>query len=604
MSKYSSCEPDEPCQLGILFDLQPGWHIYWKNPGDSGAAPKFEFISPPNLHKIDFKWPVPKKIPVQHLVNFGYEGKIILPFEITAPNNLSNLDILVKGEWLVCKEDCIPFEDELSYSQPINNQKARLPATDLFDQLKFPIKNSSLPPSKQLAVSYDDSVLELLLPGRLSEKNISFFPAAKHISESSAQPSILFEDNHTRIQIPTKKITNGDLSLENLIQIDSETISFTIANDVESFNFDSTQNNSAQFSLFKLFLLAFLGGLILNLMPCVLPVLAIKAVQLVSLYDSSLRARLLDCISYTAGVFSAIFGLFAIVVLAKQSGEFLGWGFQFQNPLFAASCSALFIVLGFNLLGIFELPNLFPQKLLKIEGSTKIAKGFFSGIGTTIISTPCTAPFAGASIAYALTASVAHGAFIFAGLSLGLAAPFALAYLIPHKIKSLVPKPGSWMLTFRKVCSLPMFITAIWLGWVAYSQISNSGLNHNQVFVDKWQQEWLPYSPELINQIKSEKQVAYIDFTASWCITCQVNKSVVFSNKEVRDYIALNKIKLVRADWTNKDTNIGLALKGFNRASVPLNIIYRKNSDYITLPTILTASTVLEALTLANKQNP
>jgi thiol:disulfide interchange protein DsbD len=149
-----------------------------------------------------------------------------------------------------------------------------------------------------------------------------------------------------------------------------------------------------------------------------------------------------------------------------------------------------------------------------------------------------------------------------------------------------------------------MFITAIWLGWVAYSQISNSGLNHNQVFVDKWQQEWLPYSPELINQIKSEKQVAYIDFTASWCITCQVNKSVVFSNKEVRDYIALNKIKLVRADWTNKDTNIGLALKGFNRASVPLNIIYRKNSDYITLPTILTASTVLEALTLANKQNP
>ncbi len=516
----------------------PHWHTYWINPGDSGLATKLT----PGL--LDF--PAPERIVYGPLTSFGYGGTVLIPAKL--PKGA----IKATANWLECADVCIPGRAELT---------AVPTARGLLDKARENLPQPDA--AAALGASRRGGQVILEIDGRhpLAE----FFPAEPGVFESARGPVAVAP---TRTQLVLQKAPGGtDLKTLSGILVRPGHPPVWILVPVGS-------GGAAARNL----LLAFLGGLLLNLMPCVFPILSIKVLGLVKA-SAGHRAPHFHALAYTAGVVTSFLALAGALLAARAAGASLGWGFQLQSPWVVGALAALFIAIGLNLLGVFEVGT----RLMSL-GTRSGGGSFSSGVFAVVVAAPCTVPFMGAALGWALTRPAWEALAVFASLGLGTAAPYAILASFPSFLK-LLPRPGAWMERIKRALSVPMFLTAAWLLWGLWRLLAAPAV------VDPL---WKAWSPEAVHDAQTAGKTVFVDFTAAWCLSCQVNERFVLSRPEL--VAVLKKGAAFKADWTDKNPIIEAELTKHGRAGVPLYIVYPKGGEAVILPEILTPGLVLETL--------
>ena len=625
--------------VGLQLAHQPKWHTYWKNSGDSGLPTQLTWTLPVGVMAGDIAWPAPKKIKIGSLTNFGYEDTVLLavPLTITPafkPSLLnSNLDIKLKAQWLVCKEECIPEEGEFAISIPTKGSTAvHLTAFEAAwkSQPKPVLSNAGgAVPSSRAYVEGNTLKFEVQgLPAELRGKTLDVYPETAEVLENSAINSESSKQEWQgavwRISLPlsaqrSQSPENMPLVLKSLNQTDSPswrtdvavqggqgawpkvasaaTVSPGLAAALIE-NKSAVQNANltaapVNLTLFAALLGALLGGLILNLMPCVFPVLALKVVGFTqhagdkAAHKAALRS---SGLAYFFGVVLSFIALGALFLALRAGGEQLGWGFQLQNPVVVAGLVVLFTVLGLNLLGLFEFGSVLPSSIAAARAKNPMVDSFLSGVLAVAIASPCTAPFMGASLGFALGLPAVEALLIFAAIGVGMALPYLVASFIPAIARAL-PKPGAWMNTFKKVMAIPMFATVVWLGWVLAQQ--TDVLPQPQI---EAHERWQGWEPGRVDQLLAKGQPVFVDFTAAWCVTCQFNKKTTLTKPELLAEFDAKKVQLLRADWTKRDPAIGAALKDLGRSGVPVYVLYAPGKAPQVLSEIISVDDVKAAL--------
>ena len=665
-------EPGKPVWVGLQLSHSPEWHTYWKNSGDSGLPTVLEWQLPAGVTAGEIAWPTPKKIPLGTLANYGYENTVLLPVPLTVPRALSSdfgapqLDIKLKAAWLVCRKECIPQEGEFFLRIPVKSSTALSgPAFQAaFDAAPKPL------PTGASEVEVNGNGLKVSvagLPAALQGKTLAFFPETGFVIEPAAQwqqawqgavwtaqlplssqrtesPTTLplvvaFNDAAFRIEAPVKGVWPPvralavvSPALEAALQANAATVEKGAV---------SSNQNTPPLSLIAALLGALLGGMFLNLMPCVFPVLAIKVVGFVQVKDQASRVR--TGLAYSAGVVLSFLALGALLLGLRAAGEQLGWGFQLQSPAVVAALAVLFTLMGLNLAGVFEFGNFLPSRVANLQAKNPTINAFLSGVLATAIASPCTAPFMGASLGYAVGLPALQALAVFGAIGVGMALPYLAASAIPAVARAL-PRPGVWMVTFKQLMAFPMFATVAWLVWVLGQQSGIDGagallgllvllslaiwaltlrgsartaiatfsialcalaawvIGPNVVkplsdvsaagtspaATGKWQ----AWAPGRVEQLTTQGQSVFVDFTAAWCVTCQYNKKTTLSNTRVLADIDTKKVALLRADWTRRDPEVTAALAQLGRSGVPVYVIYKPGSAPVVLSEILSVEEV------------
>jgi thiol:disulfide interchange protein DsbD len=517
----------------------PHWHTYWINPGDSGLATKLT----PGV--LDF--PAPERIVAGPLTSFGYSGEVLIPATLPAGTKKA---IAV---WLECSDVCVPGKAELTAKrvgpEVITAARERLPRPEPWAALAASDRGKTV-------------VLEIADRQPLAE----FFPAEPGAFEGG-RGSVTVAPTRTELTL-TKAPGAPDLKTLSGILVRPGLPPVWILTPIASGGAGARN-----------LLLAFLGGLLLNLMPCVFPVLSIKVLGLIGRADGDARSARLHALAYTAGVVASFLALAGGLIAARAAGASLGWGFQLQSPWVVGAMAALFTLIGLNLLGFFEVGT----RLMALGNRTG-GGSFSSGVFAVVVAAPCTAPFMGAALGWALGRPAWEALAVFAALGLGTAAPYALLASWPALLR-LLPRPGAWMQTLKHVLAAPMFATAAWLLWVLWHLVAAPAGSDAL---------WKNWSPGAVTEARVAGKTVFVDFTAAWCLSCQVNERVVLSRPEIRAVLA--KGAAFKADWTDKNPVIEAELAKHGRAGVPLYIVYPKGGEPVTLPEILTPGLVLETL--------
>ena len=672
--------------VGLQLIHQPHWHTYWKNSGDSGLPTQLTWTLPVGVMAGDIAWPAPKKIKIGSLTNFGYEDTVLLavPLTITPafkPSLLnSNLDIKLKAQWLICKEECIPEEGEFALSIPTKGSTAINSAAfeAAFKAQPKPVivnAGAGIPSSTALI---DGNALKFELhglPAELRGKTLDFYPETAEVLENSAINSgaskqewqgavwrISLPLSSQRSQSPeimTVVLKSGEQAWRAEVAVQgvwpkvaaaatvSPGLAAALADNkiaVPNANLTAAPIN---LTLFAALLGALLGGLILNLMPCVFPVLALKVVSFTK-HASDTQAHRRSGMAYFAGVVLSFVALGAVFLALRAAGEQLGWGFQLQNPLVVAGLAVLFTVLGMNLAGLFEFGSILPSSVAAMRAKNPTVDSFLSGVLAVAVASPCTAPFMGASLGFALGLPAWEALLIFAAIGVGMALPYVAASFVPAVARAL-PRPGAWMDTFKKFLAFPMFATVVWLVWVLGQQSGIDGasallaillmlcmllwalsLHGKSKFYfaiisiailayitpaigvniiknaempaasaqtgEITDERWQAWEPGRVDQLLAKGQPVFVDFTAAWCVTCQFNKKTTLSNPELLAEFDAKKVQLLRADWTRRDPAIGAALKDLGRSGVPVYVLYAPGQAPQVLSEIISVDDVKAAL--------
>ncbi|WP_413581445.1 protein-disulfide reductase DsbD family protein [Bdellovibrio sp. HCB288] len=637
LSSRPSWNTEEDVALGLHFNIKDDWHIYWKNSGDSGAAPKWKWNITNGSIKEEL-WPVPQRYPLEGMINFGYSKETLYKFLLSAEAP-QQINAQVKLEFLICKIECIPYFTDLELNLP--HQATTTKESPLFTKFLYPEKVPTGTKWDILSQQSDDLQTQLYLSNDLSAniKTMEVFPLDGENFKTQS-PHMEMTDSGYRfthaLQDTSKTDFSGSPFLVSIATTSGDRVAFEIA-----------LSPSPSPALAKILFWALLGGLILNIMPCVFPVLSIKVLSFLGPEKSRHQLRISGWF-YSAGVIASFIFLGGVLLFLRSSGEQLGWGFQLQSPAIAAGIATLFFWLGFNFLGTFEI-----GQSLTYLGSRKTKNthwgSFLTGVLATVVATPCTAPFMGAAIGASLTLPPLHTLAVFAGLGLGMALPFlALAYF-PQALR-ILPKPGAWMEKFKEFLAFPLFATVIWLLWVLAQQIEMTGVLFvlilflciglwiwcsRQIRNERLKQiilaigfvlslaalyflpessstkstttatpsdSWNTFNETSINSELKSGNAIFIDFTAAWCITCQVNKKLVLNTTDIQNLFSDNKVKLYKADWTDRDPEITKALARFGRNSLPLYVYYSKGSkEPQILPEILTKSLIQNLFTNQEK---
>jgi thiol:disulfide interchange protein len=639
--KLSRTSPDV---IGIKFNIDPDWHIYWKNSGDSGAPPKFNFKKG-NYNVGPIQWPIPKRIAVSRLMNLGYEHEAAFLFQIAAGDVLgasSNLNLTLNLEWLVCKEECIPGITEISLSRPLidgasvwtsNIEKQR-------DHFASQTPRSDESPWHLKLVEKTDEKLVVSVKVKSGAAPDLFPVDGEYVNPQSPKVEKAGEETQYSFSTPAGRGSPTKLSFLGVRSGDSweQDIELSaVASSIASVGSDSRADNPAdQASLVSLLFFAFLGGIILNLMPCVLPVLSIK---FLSILKTSVAERRKESVLYLAGVLTTFFILGSIFLGLRSAGAAIGWGFQLQSPYIILFLILLFWLMALNFLGVFE----FGDAIMNVAGNANSAGSFSTGILAVFVAAPCTGPFMGTALGAAAILPAVPALGIFLSLGLGLGIPFVLVSFIPSLFK-LMPKPGAWMDRLRQFLAFPLIGTVIWLMWVLGIQLGSDGwllactllllialsfwlgkttsrvvksvaiivalvsIGASFMAVPKVQKRistattttkaggWVKYDRAQIDEARAKGQAVFVDFTAAWCITCQLNKKVVLETGAAQKIFQDNDVLIMRADWTNQDPVITKALAEFNRNSVPVYLFYSKGTakpaEAQILPQILTIAMI------------
>ena len=659
--------------VGLQLAHIPQWHSYWKNPGDSGLPTVLQWSLPPGIAAGDIAWPAPKKIPIGTLANYGYKDTVLLPVPLTisqdfkAPLLSGEVDIKLKAAWLVCKETCIPQEGDFTLKLPVKSSTAFNGTA--FDAA-WQASPKPLPTSAENRVVIDQQTIALAihgLPAALQGKTLDFFPETPEVIATAAPWTQAWEGAVWTARVPLSAqrsasptmmpvllaLGNTAYRAEAQVQGNWPAVAavaplLPAAQTVLGAN--SGRSGVGGFfgrpvtpalTFWAALLGAVLGGLILNLMPCVFPVLAIKVLGFAR-HAGDRRAHRTSGIAYTAGVVLSFMALGLLMLVLRGAGESLGWGFQLQNPAVVAALAALFTLIGLNLAGVFTFGSVLPSSVANLQARHPAADAFLTGVLAVAVAAPCTAPFMGAALGLAIALPAPEALAVFAALGFGLALPYLTASLVPAVARAL-PRPGAWMDTFRKLMAFPMFATVAWLVWVLGQQSGIDGAGALlallvalalvawaltlggrtralvgaasiaglaalawgfgpyvtrpvEVAAPSIASGWEPWEPGRVEQIVATGRPVFVDFTAAWCVTCQYNKKTTLSDQDVLADIAARKVALLRADWTRRDPAITAALQQLGRNGVPLYVLYQAGKAPVLLSEILSVQEVRAAL--------
>jgi len=629
-------------------DIDPGWHTYWLNPGDSGAPPSIRWQVPDGVEVSDFAYPYPERIPYGPLMNYGYHDEVRLPFDVTIPESFADGELTLEGsgQVLVCADICIPQKVTLSLAVPIGPTRVDESRVSYFEEAAALIPaNLSVPTS--FTASEDEIRLTIGLPSIQGDRieSVDYFPLVPDTIDNPSDQSFRMTEAGLELTlVPGYSFEAADADFSGLLVIredvgDGVVSSFQIIDSAAGAGAASAAGEVVETGLLMALVFAFLGGLILNLMPCVFPVLSIKILSLVESVHEEGESIRLHGWAYVFGVVASFIAIAAVLMALRAGGEAIGWGFQLQSPIVVSLLAYLFLVIGLNLMGVFEIA----LSVLDSEG-----KGYTGSISTgvlaTVVAAPCTAPFMGAALGYALLQSPVTGILVFAALGFGMAVPYLLLCYSPALLSRL-PRPGNWMVVLRQALAFPMFASAIWLVWVlgiqagptAMMQVlgggliiafgiwlmqQSSGLLPRVISVvliivalsvGVMQQPSTepanmanadspsgspaqPYSSEALEEALAKGPV-FVNFTAAWCITCKVNELNALETTTVREAFLEKGITYLKADWTNEDPKTTAALQEYGRTGVPLYLLYKKGAgEAEVLPQILTPSIVTDAL--------
>ncbi|MCQ3831111.1 thioredoxin family protein [Microbulbifer elongatus] len=628
--------------IGFYFEVDPGWHVYWRNAGDSGAAPRFDFVGASG--KLgEIQWPFPVRLPIEHLTNLGYEGAVAYLFTVTP--EAERMELVVNLEWLVCKVDCIPGFGAMSLSRPVADQvvwpDGDKALRDRFAaQVPVVVRGDTGFPWSVRSVTAEAGGDSLQLVLEVSEGDAAATPAVFPLDGNllTAKAPQIAQSGST-IGYTFQRVPGAPLPDSTGFVISDGTRSWQLEQlDIQAAATAAPSPVDGGQPLWLLVLAAIAGGAILNLMPCVFPVLSIKLFGLVG-PEKHAGERLHEGLRYAAGVLVTFAALGALLLVLRAGGAAIGWGFQLQSAPVVLGLILLFWVMALSFSGLYE----FGHHLMNLAGNSR-GGAFVTGVLAVFVAAPCTGPFMGAALG-AATLLPAYGAMaIFLGLGIGLALPFVLLCVFPALLNRL-PAPGPWMETLRQFLAFPLYATVIWLLWVLGRLVGESGwligamlmltivfafwLGRHGFRGSRWlawglvlaalvlsfgaanrlqnsgaagaalaqeSSDWQPYDRSAINQALSREQGVFIDYTAAWCITCQVNKKLVLESQEVEALFRENDVYLVRADWTDQNPEITRALGELGRNSVPVYAWYAPGETTpVLLPQILKAD-MIEAL--------
>ncbi|WP_157684638.1 protein-disulfide reductase DsbD family protein [Bdellovibrio bacteriovorus] len=624
--------------IGIRFRPDPHWHVYWKNPGDSGSAPKFQ-IKSKNAEVGEILWPYPARLPIAHLTNFGYEGDVAYLLKVKT-GMAASLKMEVNLEWLVCQEECVPGFGVLSLSRDIKGTETVF-AKEIQSKLNSfenKIPSAGLDSPYRLAVS------------ELPEGGLKVFVSSKANLPSEVD---LFPVDPEYVQPAQPKITKTDSGFEVAFQKSATaqkpaSLGFLLVADKKAYKFSGLQigaltatTEPVSFAVLAVILgSALLGGMLLNLMPCVFPVISIKAVSL--LKNENAQERRKDGWLYAAGVLTTFAGLGAGFLILRSLGASVGWGFQLQSPLVVFGLIVLFWMMALNFLGVFE----FGTAIMNSTGRIRWQGSFATGVLSVFIAAPCTGPFMGTALGATATMPGWQAMLVFIFLGMGLALPY-LALTLSQKLAQKMPKPGAWMETVKQFFAFPLFATVLWLLWVLGLQTGSQGwlatgaallilsfalwLGHGRKSLWKviaWilaisaltysgkqvqtaeasaevssNSAWTSYDENKLQSALQSGQPVFIDFTAAWCITCQVNKKAVLETATADEIFKKGNILRMRADWTKQDPAITAALSKLGRNSVPVYAFYSgKDAKTRLLPQILTIDMIHDLIPLKEEK--
>lgn len=654
--------PGKPLYAGLWLKHQPEWHTYWLNAGDSGLATSIDWALPAGLSTGPIAWPLPQKLKVGSLTNYGYEGQALLVVPITVgPDfqaSLGSVRFQMKAQWLVCRQECIPQEGAFQLDVPAEISQST--AADLFEQV-LRQQPRSLAAHRHTASASGHAMQVRIegLPAHLQGQRLEIFPMLGDLLEASAdqhpQSQQSWEGNHWTATLPVSSMRMHQPAQFGLVLTHGQgparaawmaniAVQGAWAEPSPVQRTASSPEQTASTSDLgwgAAMLGALLGGLILNLMPCVLPVLAIKVLSFTRPHANPWVHRL-SGLTYSLGVVLATLMLGAVVMGLRAAGDQLGWGFQLQSPWVVSGLCLLFTLIALNLWDLFHVQLVLPSAVLSWESRHPAVDALLSGVLTVVIATPCTAPFMGASVGLAIGLPVWQGLMIFAMLGLGLALPVFLISWFPALSRQL-PRPGPWMHTLRHALAFPMLATVVWLLWVLGQQtgihsvaallgalLSLSGLvwalglkNRGRLFLAPlfgllvlWallqtsgllaqepapptapsSERWQPWSEERVTAALSSGQPVFVDFTAAWCVTCQINKSTTLSDAGLLADFDNHRVLLLRADWTRRDPVITRALSALGRSGVPVYVLHSPQRPAHVLSELISVSDVRQAL--------
>ncbi len=706
--------PGQPVWVGLKITHQPHWHTYWKNPGESGLPSILQWTLPAGVTAGEVAWPAPTSIAIGSMTNYGYEDTVLLPVPLTigagfAPGGIGaggDVEIKLNASWLVCRQECIPQDGSFVLRLPAKGSLA-LNGPD-FEAARA---RAPVPLGGGAEAQVAGTVVTLSvsgLPAAWQGKALQAFPEVANLLEPSGTPNsttlgaVLGTADGAqawagttwsgRFAISAQR--NGNVtSLPVVLRLGSDkgtgagtttvlatatvsgswppmaappTFAPGVANALEASRSTTLVGSGAGSGAGALagqsgswaalgvaLAAALLGGLILNLMPCVLPVLAIKVMALAQHSHHTRSAQRLQGVAYAVGVVASFMALGALMLALRAGGEQLGWGFHLQSPWVLAGLALLFTLLGLNLAGLFEVGNLLPQRLATLQATNPALEALLSGVLAVAIASPCSAPFMGASLGYAITLPAAQALLIFAALGVGLALPFLAVAFVPA-VAHWLPRPGAWMDTLRRGMAFPMFATVVWLLWVlghlsgingagalllilvmlafvvwalglrgrsrtvfaiisiavsastiwlagpfvtqmepleSAASVSTSGANANAAGI-----AWQAWVPGRVDAELAAGRPVFVDFTAAWCITCQYNKKTTLARDDVLADFAAKKVQLLRADWTRRDPAITQALEQLGRSGVPVYVLYQSGKPPVVFSEILDADALRGAL--------
>ena len=675
--------PGKPVWLGLQLTHAPDWHTYWKNSGDSGLPTELQWTLPPGVTAGPIAWPTPRKFPLGTLANYGFDGTVLLPVPLTVDPSFTGKEIEVKlyASWLVCRKECIPEEGNFTLRLPVQGSTAlngrAFEATFAAAPSNPPAAGSTLQPEAQML-----KVALAGLPGAWRGQPLEFFPEAPGLIEPGAPWTQAWDGERWTASVPLSPHRSDSptsvplvvalanppgvgpgspgVRLEAHVQgawpaaaplpvaAASDALVAALQENAARAAASAPASSGLPITLWAALLGALIGGMILNLMPCVFPVLAIKVLAFAKHADDRAAHRA-NGLAYTAGVVLSFLALGGLLLGLRSAGEAIGWGFQLQSPAVVATLAVLFTLIGLNLAGMFEFGSVLPSSVASLQAKNPTADAFLTGVLATAIASPCTAPFMGASLGLAIGLPTVQALAVFGTLGLGMALPYLAASWWPAVARAL-PKPGAWMNNFRQFMAFPMFATVVWLLWVlgqqsgingaaallmllvvlallvwalglnGKSRATLAGLSVVGLLWLGWSigshvtqlqatqnsttpvatavqgLSWQQWSADQQATLLAEGRPVFVDFTAAWCVTCQYNKRTTLSNADVLADMAAKNVHLLRADWTRRDPAITAELARLGRNSVPVYAIYKNGQQPQLLSEVLSVDEVRAAL--------
>lgn len=656
--------------VGLRLEHEPHWHTYWENAGDTGLPTRLEWTLPPGWSAGEVAWPAPERLQVGELFNFGYSGTNVLPVAITVPADApvaDNARLTVQASWLVCKEECIPGKATLELAMPVAAPGNEPAATEAAGALRTALAQRPAEVDWKASLAVNGDTIDLRVRGTTLPEADGLDVFARQRQILSNAPPKISRDGDALVVTTARSdyFTTAPAALDLVFvqrsgdrvrawQVAAPWPDATTSADGGGAGLSAAPGGDGRAAssggtrgLGVALLFALLGGLVLNLMPCVFPVLSLKALSLAESAHSPRQARR-DGLAYLAGAVAGFLALAAALLALRAAGQSLGWGFQLQSPLLVALLAYLMVALGLSLSGVFVIGARLGGVGQSLADGHGARAAFFTGLLACVVASPCTAPFMGPALGYALTQPALAALAVFAALGVGLASPIvALSYL--PVLARWLPRPGAWMDTFKQAMAWPLYVTAVWLVWVLMRQVGADAtalallglvaltaaltlLGRNQLRATPgWPRRlafaallllaaaplssmtslaarpaaaagelWQPWTPQRLADLRRDGEPVLVNMTAAWCITCLANERLALSSAAFAERLQRDGIRYLKGDWTQQDAAITAYLAEFDRSGVPLYVVYpRGGGTPEVLPQLLTPALVDAALARA-----